>query len=72
VNRVEETEKKLRGVAAEVFRDRHKPRPQEDLALIELNQKFNREKRRLTRINERFWIQLYKLIVAQGEHRQGL
>ena len=50
VNRVEETDKRLRNVAAEVFRDRHKPGPPDALALIELDQKLDREKRRLARI----------------------
>ena len=35
VSRVEDTDKILRNVAAEVFRNRHKPGPQDALALID-------------------------------------
>jgi hypothetical protein len=50
--RVEQTETGLRTVAAEAFRERRNPRPEEVLALIELDQKLNREKGRLARIDE--------------------
>ena len=51
-SRVEQTERGLRTLAAEVFRERRNPQAEEVLALIELDQQLNREKGRLARIDE--------------------